>query len=68
VKLLVTAAVDPSKSDDGFAIKAIVLEREGSVSGLNAQGFRDLAEKAKTVRRVSIGLTVMPITLAATPA
>ncbi len=64
-ELRVTAAVDISKVDDGFAIKSIVLELEGRVTGVDAQAFQAFAEKAKKGCPVSKALAATPITLTA---
>jgi osmotically inducible protein OsmC len=64
-KLSITAAVDLSKVDDGFAIKSIALELEGDVPGMDAEAFRALAENAKKACPVSKALAATPITLAA---
>jgi osmotically inducible protein OsmC len=63
--LRVTAAVDLSKVDDGFAIRSIALELEARVPGIDAEKFRALAEKAKKDCPVSKALAATPITLSA---
>ena len=63
--LRVTAGVDLSKSDDGFAIKAISLELEARVPGIDASKFQSIAEAAKKGCPVSKALAATPITLSA---
>ena len=62
-ELKVTAAVDISKVDDGFAIKNIALELEGRVPGIDATKFQSLAEAAKKGCPVSKALSATPISL-----
>lgn len=64
-ELRVTAAVDISKADDGFAIKSIALELEARVPGVEAQAFQAIAEEAKKACPLSKALAATPITLAA---
>ncbi len=64
-ELSVTAAVDISKVDDGFAIKSIVLDLHARVPGLDAAKFQALAEAAKKGCPVSKALSATPITLTA---
>jgi osmotically inducible protein OsmC len=64
-ELKVTAAVDISKVDDGFAIRHIGLELEAKVPGLDAAKFQTLAEAAKKGCPVSKALSATPITLTA---
>jgi osmotically inducible protein OsmC len=64
-ELRVSAAVDLSKVDDGFAIKAIALELEAKVPGVDAPTFLAIAEGAKKNCPVSKALAATPITLAA---
>jgi osmotically inducible protein OsmC len=63
-ELRVTAAVDISKGDDGFAIKSIALELEARVPRIDAEGFQAIAEKAKKACPLSKALAATPITLA----
>jgi len=46
-ELNVTAGVELSKTDDGFAIKSIALELQARVPGLDAAKFQTVAEAAK---------------------
>jgi osmotically inducible protein OsmC len=64
-ELRVTAGVDLSKVDDGFAIKNIVLELEAHVPGVDRDKFAALAEKAKKGCPVSKALSATHITLSA---
>ena len=64
-ELRVTAAVDISKVDDGFAIKTIALDLEARIAGMDAAKFQELAEKAKKGCPVSKALAATPITLSA---
>jgi osmotically inducible protein OsmC len=64
-ELRVTAGVDLSKVDDGFAIKGIALELEARVPGIERAKFEELAEKAKKGCPVSKALAATPITLSA---
>jgi osmotically inducible protein OsmC len=63
--LRVTAGVDLAKSDDGFAIRAISLELEAKVPGIDASKFQTIAEAAKKGCPVSKALAATPITLSA---
>jgi osmotically inducible protein OsmC len=63
-ELRVTAAVDLSKVDDGFAI-SIALELEARVPGIDAGKFHTLAEGAKKGCALSKALAATPITLSA---
>ncbi len=62
-ELHVSAGVDISKVDDGFAIKSIALVVEGRVPGIDAAKFQALAEAAKKGCPVSKALAATPITL-----
>lgn len=62
-ELRVTASVDISKGNDGFAIKAIGLDLEARVEGIDAAKFQEIAEKAKKGCPVSKALAATPITL-----
>ena len=64
-ELRVTAAVDISKVDDGFAIKSIVLDLDARVPGLDPAKFQALAEAAKKGCPVSKALAATPIALSA---
>ena len=64
-ELRVTAAVDISKVDDGFAIKNIALDLEARVPGIDAAKLQTLAEAAKKGCPVSKALSATPITLTA---
>jgi osmotically inducible protein OsmC len=64
-ELRVTAGVDISKTDAGFAIKNINLDLEAKVSGLDAAGFQKIAEAAKAGCPLSKALAATPITLSA---
>jgi osmotically inducible protein OsmC len=64
-ELRVTAGVDLSKVEGGFAIKSIALELEGRVPGLDAAKFQAIAEGAKKGCPVSKALSATPITLSA---
>ena len=58
-----TALVSFEKQTDGFAITKILLKTEGNVPGLDQQGFRQHAEKAKAGCPVSKALASVPIEL-----
>lgn len=62
-ELRVTAGVDISPVEGGFAIKAIALNLEGKVSGIDNAKFIELAETAKKNCPVSKALAATPITL-----
>jgi osmotically inducible protein OsmC len=62
-ELRVTAAVDISKVDDGFAIKSIALDLEARVPGVDAAKFQALAEGAKKACPLSKALAATPIAL-----
>jgi osmotically inducible protein OsmC len=64
-ELRVTAAVDISKVDDGFAIKSIALDLEARVPGVDPAKFQALAEGAKKACPLSKALAATPIALAA---
>jgi osmotically inducible protein OsmC len=64
-ELRVSAAVDISKVDDGFAIKSIALTLEGRVAGVDQAKFQELADKAKKGCPISKALAATPITLTA---
>lgn len=64
-ELRVTAAVDISKVDDGFAIKSIVLDLEARVPGVDPAKFQALAEGAKKACPLSKALAATPIALSA---
>jgi osmotically inducible protein OsmC len=64
-ELRVTASVDLSKVDGGFAITSIALELEGRVPGIAAEKFQALAEKAKKGCPVSKALAATPLSLSA---
>jgi osmotically inducible protein OsmC len=64
-ELRVTAGVDISKVEGGFAIKSIALDLEGKVPGIDAAKFQTLAEAAKKGCPVSKALSATPITLTA---
>ncbi len=64
-ELRVTASVDFSKGDDGFAIRTIALDLEARVTGIDAAKFQELAEKAKKGCPISKALAATPITLSA---
>ena len=65
-ELRVTAAVDLTKVDDGFAIKTIALELEARVPGIERDKFQAIAEAAKKNCPISKALAATPITLSAT--
>ena len=60
------AEVTFGKQGDGFAITAIKLITKATVPGLDAAGFKTVAEKAKSGCPVSKALSAVPITLDAT--
>lgn len=60
-----TASVTFGPVEGGFAITAIALDTEASIPGIDAAGFQELAENAKTNCPVSKALTGVPITLTA---
>ncbi len=62
-ELRVTAGVDLQKVEGGFAIKAIALELEARVPGIDKAKFEALAEGAKKGCPVSKALAATPITL-----
>ncbi|HEY1696144.1 MAG TPA: OsmC family protein [Polyangiaceae bacterium] len=64
-ELRVTASVDLQKVDDGFAIKTIALDAQGTVPGIDAGKFQTLAEAAKKGCPLSKALAATPITLSA---
>jgi osmotically inducible protein OsmC len=64
-ELQVTAGVELAKSDGGFAIKAIALELEARVAGIDAAKFQTIAEAAKKACPLSKALAATPITLSA---
>jgi osmotically inducible protein OsmC len=64
-ELRVSAAVDLSKVDGGFAIKVIALELEARVPGIDDGKFQTLAELAKNACALSKALAATPITLSA---
>ena len=64
-ELRVTAGVDITKTDDGFAIKTINLDLEAKVSGMDAAAFEKIAEGAKKGCPLSKALAATPITLSA---
>jgi len=64
-ELRVTAAVDISKVEGGFAIKTIALDLVASVPGIDAAKFQEIAEKAKKGCPVSKALAATPISLSA---
>jgi osmotically inducible protein OsmC len=65
-ELRVTAGVDLSPVQGGFAIKSIALEVEARIAGITPERFQALAEKSKEECPVSKALAATPITLAAT--
>ena len=58
-----SARVTLAKSGEGFAITRIDLETQGSVPGVDADGFRQHAESAKTNCPVSKALSAVPMTV-----
>jgi lipoyl-dependent peroxiredoxin len=58
-----TAKVTLESVPDGFAISAIALSLKGTVPGLDAAQFTELANKAKAGCPVSKALSAVPITL-----
>jgi osmotically inducible protein OsmC len=64
-ELRVTAAVDLTKVEEGFAIKTIALDLEARVPGIDAAKFQAIAEAAKKGCPVSKALAATPITLTA---
>ena len=60
-----TAKVHFEKGDSGFSITRIDLETQGTVPGLDAAGFQQHAENAKTGCPVSRALASVDITLKA---
>ena len=64
-RLKVTAAVDFSKADAGFAITSIALDLEAQVEGLPVEQFRELTGMAKMNCPVSKALSATPISLTA---
>jgi lipoyl-dependent peroxiredoxin len=62
-ELRVTADVDISQVEGGFAIKNIVLNLEARVKGIDNSAFLALADKAKKNCPVSKALAATPITL-----
>ena len=59
IRTTATVALDPER----LAIARIELETEGEVPGLDADGFRRIAEKAKENCPVSKALSAVPIDL-----
>ena len=64
-ELTVSANVDLQKVEDGFAIKAIALDLQGRVPGIDAAKFLAIAEAAKKGCPISKALAATPITLTA---
>lgn len=64
-ELRVTAGVDLTKVDGGFAIRTIALDLEARVPGIDAEKFQALAEGAKKACPLSKALAATPITLSA---
>jgi osmotically inducible protein OsmC len=64
-ELRVTAAVDISRVEGGFAIGSIALDLVGEVPGIDAAAFQTLAEAAKKGCPVSKALAATPISLTA---
>jgi osmotically inducible protein OsmC len=64
-ELRVIAGVDLTKTDDGFASKAINLDLEAKVTGIDAAAFEKIAEGAKKGCPLSKALAATPITLSA---
>jgi lipoyl-dependent peroxiredoxin len=64
-QLDVTAAVDISQVEGGFAIKSIALDLVGKVPGVDAPKFQAIAEAAKKACPLSKALAATPITLSA---
>ena len=64
-ELHVTAAVDLTKVEEGFAFKTIALDLEARVPGIDAAKFQAIAEAAKKGCPVSKALAATPITLTA---
>jgi osmotically inducible protein OsmC len=64
-ELRVTAGVDLTKVEGGFAIKTIALELEARVRGIDATQFAAIADTAKKNCPVSKALAATPITLSA---
>jgi osmotically inducible protein OsmC len=64
-ELSVTAAVDISPVEGGFAIKSIALDLVGKVPGIDAPKFQGIAEAAKKACPLSKALAATPITLSA---
>jgi osmotically inducible protein OsmC len=63
-ELRVTAGVDLTKTDSGFAIKGIALDLEARVPGVDAAKFQTIADGAKKNCPISKALASTPITLA----
>ncbi len=64
-ELNVTASVELTKVDDGFAIKGIALDLDARVPGIDAAKFQAIAEGAKKGCPISKALAATPITLSA---
>jgi len=64
-ELRVTAGVDLSQVEGGFAIKTITLNLEAKVSGIENAKFKEIAELAKKNCPVSKALSATPMTLTA---
>ena len=64
-ELRVSAAVELTKADGGFAISNIALKLEARVPGLDDAKFQSLAEAAKKNCPLSKALSATPITLSA---
>jgi osmotically inducible protein OsmC len=64
-ELRVTAEVDLAKVEGGFAIKAIGLDLEARVPGIDKAAFQVAAETAKKTCPLSKALAATPITLTA---
>ena len=62
-ELKTLAIVSMEKQDKGWTIVGIALELEGSVPGMTADKFKELAEEAKKNCPISRALAAVPITL-----
>ena len=65
-ELKTLAIVSMDKQEKGWTITGIALEIEGSVPGLTADKFQELADEAKQNCPISRALAAVPITLKAT--
>ena len=64
-ELRTVATVSMEKQDPGWTITAIALDTQGTVPGVDAAKFAELAETAKKGCPISRALAAVPITLTA---